>query len=82
MIEYFLHILFEGKSQTERLKQVEELKAELHTLMEAKNEEEKKQINLKEEHASITEELAKEKVTSPEYTSLFVKHCFSLRRII
>lgn len=56
----FLYIL--GKTQEEGLRRVEELKKELGLLKEAKKEETKRCTELQEEHAKLTEELAKERV--------------------
>lgn len=42
---------------------MEELKTELALLKEAKRDETKRQIQLEQEHATLTEELKKEKVT-------------------
>lgn len=54
---------FLGKTQEQGLRRVEELKTELVSLKEAKRDEEKIQIQLQQEHATLTEELTKEKVT-------------------
>uniref|UniRef100_A0A3B4A4I1 Hyaluronan-mediated motility receptor C-terminal domain-containing protein n=1 Tax=Periophthalmus magnuspinnatus TaxID=409849 RepID=A0A3B4A4I1_9GOBI len=51
-----------SKTQKEGLRRVEELKAELNSLKEAKKDEETKQTQLQEEHEAVCEELAKEKV--------------------
>lgn len=42
---------------------MEELKSELASLKEAKREEKKRQIQLEQEHTTLTEELKKERVT-------------------
>ncbi|XP_029020763.1 hyaluronan mediated motility receptor [Betta splendens] len=49
------------KTQEEGLRRVQELKTELTLLKEAKRDERKKQIQLQQEHAVLTEELTKEK---------------------
>lgn len=51
-----------GKTQEEGLRRVEELKKELCLLKETGREENKRWLQLQEEHASLTEELAKERV--------------------
>ncbi|KAI3351929.1 hypothetical protein L3Q82_020759, partial [Scortum barcoo] len=50
-----------SKTQEQGLRRVEELKMELALLREAKREEEKIQIQLKQEHSTLSEELMKEK---------------------
>ncbi|XP_063340143.1 hyaluronan mediated motility receptor [Pelmatolapia mariae] len=50
-----------SKTQKEGLRRVEELKKELGLLKEAKKEETKRCTELQEEHAKLTEELAKER---------------------
>lgn len=52
-----------GKTQEQGLRRVEELKTELVLLKEAKRDEKKRQIQLQQEHATLTQELTKEKVT-------------------
>lgn len=54
---------FLGKTQEEGLRRVQELKIELSSLREFKRDEKRRQIQLQQEHAVLTEELAKEKVT-------------------
>ncbi|KAF3693676.1 Hyaluronan mediated motility receptor Intracellular hyaluronic acid-binding protein [Channa argus] len=49
------------KTQEEGLRRVQELKTELNLLKEAKRDEKKRQIQLQQEHAALTEELIKEK---------------------
>uniref|UniRef100_A0A7N6ABC8 Hyaluronan-mediated motility receptor C-terminal domain-containing protein n=1 Tax=Anabas testudineus TaxID=64144 RepID=A0A7N6ABC8_ANATE len=49
------------KTQEEGLRRVQELKTELSLLKEAKRDEKKRQIQLQQEHAALTEELSKEK---------------------
>ncbi|KAK2849402.1 hypothetical protein Q5P01_009236 [Channa striata] len=49
------------KTQEEGLRRVQELKNELNLLKEAKRDEKKRQIQLQQEHAALTEELIKEK---------------------
>ncbi|XP_069552959.1 hyaluronan mediated motility receptor [Brachyistius frenatus] len=50
-----------SKTQEEGLRRVEELRVELNSLKETKREEKMRQIQLREEHATLTEELTKEK---------------------
>uniref|UniRef100_A0A8C9ZHA2 Hyaluronan-mediated motility receptor (RHAMM) n=1 Tax=Sander lucioperca TaxID=283035 RepID=A0A8C9ZHA2_SANLU len=52
-----------SKTQEEGIRRVEELKKELILLKEAKRDEKKREIQLGLEHAALTEELTKEKVT-------------------
>lgn len=54
--------LFLGKTQEEGLRRVEDLKTELNLLNDTKREEKKRQIQLQQEHATLTEELTTEKV--------------------
>lgn len=49
---------------------VEELKAELNSLKQIERDEKKKQIQLQQEHAALTEELEKEKVTQPGFCQI------------
>lgn len=56
-------VFLSGRTQEEGLRRVQELKAELASLKEANKEEEKKQLELQQQHATLTEELAKERVT-------------------
>lgn len=57
-----MYFLLLGKTQEEGLRRVQELKTELSLLKEAKRDEKKRQIQLQQEHAALTEELSKEKV--------------------
>ncbi|KAG8004197.1 Hyaluronan-mediated motility receptor [Nibea albiflora] len=50
-----------SKTQEQGLRRVEELKTELVLLKESKRDEKKRQIQLEQEHAALTEELTKEK---------------------
>ncbi|KAM8910862.1 hyaluronan mediated motility receptor isoform 2-T2 [Spinachia spinachia] len=50
-----------SKTQEEGMRRVEELKAELFLLKEAKKDEKNAQIELQHEHAALSEELTKEK---------------------
>ncbi|XP_044062359.1 hyaluronan mediated motility receptor [Siniperca chuatsi] len=50
-----------SKTQEQGLRRVEELKTELVLLKEAKRDEKKRQVQLQQEHATLTEELTKEK---------------------
>ena len=52
-----------GKTQEQGLRRVQELKTELNLLQEVKRDEKKKQVQLRQEHDALTEELTKEKVT-------------------
>lgn len=52
-----------GKTQEEGLRRVQELKTEVNLLKEVKREEKKRHIQFQQEHAALTEELTKEKVT-------------------
>uniref|UniRef100_A0A8C4EGV9 Hyaluronan-mediated motility receptor C-terminal domain-containing protein n=1 Tax=Dicentrarchus labrax TaxID=13489 RepID=A0A8C4EGV9_DICLA len=52
-----------SKAQEQGFRRVEELKTEIALLKEAKRDEKRRQIQLEQEHATLTEELAKEKVT-------------------
>lgn len=52
------------------MRRVEELKTELLLLKEARKEEKNAQILLQHEHAALSKELTKEKVTH----SLFISH--------
>lgn len=52
------------------MRRVQELKIELSLLKEAKRDEKKRQIQLQQEHAALTEELAKEKVTQNFLSSM------------
>lgn len=61
----FIICLVLGRTQEEGLRRVEELKMELSTLQQAKRDERKRQIQLEQDHAALTEELTKEKVTQP-----------------
>lgn len=60
---YVLCCLVLGKTQEEGLKRVQELKTELNLLKESKRDEKQSYIQLQQEHAALTEELEKEKVT-------------------
>uniref|UniRef100_A0A3Q3J571 Hyaluronan-mediated motility receptor C-terminal domain-containing protein n=1 Tax=Monopterus albus TaxID=43700 RepID=A0A3Q3J571_MONAL len=51
----------ERRTQEEGLRRVQELKTELSLLKEVKRDERKRQIQLHQEHAALTEELMKEK---------------------
>lgn len=51
---------------------MEELKSELNLLKEAKEAESSRLIQLEQEHASLTQELTKEKV-EPKILSFFVR---------
>ncbi|KAM9741996.1 hyaluronan mediated motility receptor isoform 1-T1 [Menidia menidia] len=62
-----------NKTQEEGLKKVEELKMELASLQQAKRDERKRQIQLEQEHAVLTEELTKEKALVDSLTVL-VEH--------
>ncbi|XP_072295920.1 hyaluronan mediated motility receptor [Eucyclogobius newberryi] len=62
-----------SKTQKEGLRRVEELKAELNSLREAKKEEEKKQIQLQEEHTAVSKELSKEKALVDSLTVLLMQ---------
>lgn len=53
---------------------VEELKAEIVGLKELKRDEEKRQIDLERENASLTAELTKEKVT--QMVLSYMEHSF------
>ncbi|KAM9849824.1 hyaluronan mediated motility receptor [Aulostomus maculatus] len=50
-----------SKTQEEGLRRVEELRTELILLKDVKRDEKKRQIQLQQEHATLTEELTKEK---------------------
>ena len=52
------------------MRRVEELKTELVVLKEAKKEEKNREIQLQQEHAALTEELTKEKVTQTHFLLL------------
>uniref|UniRef100_A0A665UBC3 Hyaluronan-mediated motility receptor (RHAMM) n=1 Tax=Echeneis naucrates TaxID=173247 RepID=A0A665UBC3_ECHNA len=52
-----------SKTQEEGLRRVQELRTELNSLKEFKREEKKRYIQLMQEHAVLTDELTKEKVT-------------------
>ncbi|KAM6923481.1 uncharacterized protein FYW49_005938 [Xenentodon cancila] len=59
-----------NKIQEEGLRRIEELKVELSLLQQAKRDESKRQIQLEEEHAALTEELTKEKALVDSLTVL------------
>lgn len=61
---YCVYILWcLGKTQEEGLRRVEELKTELVLLKDAKRDEKERLLQLEQEHATLIEELTKEKVT-------------------
>lgn len=60
---HVLFFIFLGKTQEQGLRRVEELKTELVLLKETKRDEKKRQFQLEQEHAALTKELTKEKVT-------------------
>ncbi|XP_017275170.1 hyaluronan mediated motility receptor isoform X2 [Kryptolebias marmoratus] len=59
-----------SKTQEEGLRRIEELKMELNLLQQTKQDEKKRQIQLEQEHAALTEELAKEKALVDSLTAL------------
>ena len=71
---FILYVLILGKTQEEGLMRVEELKAEIVGLKELKRDEEKRQIDLERENASLTAELTKEKVT--QMVLSYMEHSF------
>lgn len=72
-VHIYIFFLLLGKTQEEGLRRVQELKIELSLLKEATKDEKKRQIELQQEHAALTEELAKEKVTQNSY---YMMHSF------
>ncbi|TMS17405.1 Hyaluronan mediated motility receptor [Larimichthys crocea] len=59
-----------SKTQEQGLRRVEELKTELVLLKETKRDEKKRQFQLEQEHAALTEELTKEKALVDSLTVL------------
>uniref|UniRef100_A0A3Q2Q1R6 Hyaluronan-mediated motility receptor (RHAMM) n=1 Tax=Fundulus heteroclitus TaxID=8078 RepID=A0A3Q2Q1R6_FUNHE len=59
-----------SKAQEQGFRRVEELKNELNVLQQGKRDERRRQIQLEQEHAALTEELAKEKALVDSLTLL------------
>lgn len=72
---YCVYFRLLGKTQEEGLRRVQELKTELSSLKETKRHEKMRQLQLQQEHAALTEELAKEKVTHKLFVS-YLAHGF------
>lgn len=65
---YLLFFLFiSGKTQEEGFRRVEELKAELTSLKESTREDKKSHTELTQQVTDLSEELTKEKVSSPPF---------------
>lgn len=69
-----------GKTQEQGFRRVEELKAELNLIKDAKIDEEKRLNELQTEHATLSEELTKEKVFS--YLIYTVRYMYFLCDIL